>query len=216
MSYLHEYNNYDEYVKIQTEGNHRKINRVWVKETTIKKISEYMKFKTDTYNILCHGTRNGKELDYFQKHLKPIKIIGTEISTSATKFKNTIQWDFHDTKPEWINNFDIIYSNSLDHSYKPIDCIKTWLNCLNDNGYLFIEWTPGHSYNKTSKLDPFGATIEIMEKMFVSENINLHHKLVINDFITIFIIKKLDEMENITNSDFLESQKRNKNKLSNI
>ena len=29
-------------------------------------------------------------------------IIGTDISTTALNFENSIQWDFHDQKEEWI------------------------------------------------------------------------------------------------------------------
>lgn len=216
MSYLHKYNNYDEYVNIQTKGNYDKIDNIWVNDTTIEKISEYMKFKTNIYSILCHGTRNGKELQYFQKYLKPINIIGTEISTSAIKFNNTIQWDFHNTKPEWISFFDIIYSNSLDHSYKPIDCIQHWLSCLNDNGYLFIEWTLGHNYDKTTELDPFGATINVMENILVSEKLNLCDKILIDEFTTIFILKKISKEHIIEDLDFSTCQTNNITKLSNI
>ncbi|MBK6621188.1 MAG: hypothetical protein IPG32_10020 [Saprospirales bacterium] len=47
------------------------------------------------------------------------EVIGTEISDSASKFSHTIEWDFHEVKPEWIGRADFIYSNSFDHSYDP-------------------------------------------------------------------------------------------------
>jgi len=38
------------------------------------------------------------------KELLNIPVIGTEISHTAEQFPDTIQWDFHNIKEEWINN----------------------------------------------------------------------------------------------------------------
>ena len=93
---------------------------------------------------LCHGTRRGEEQLYFSKRLKKlaihkIKVIGTEISSTASKFPLTIQWDFHNIKKEWENNVSFIFSNSLDHSYDPIFCISQWIKCLMIDGVIYIQ-----------------------------------------------------------------------------
>ena len=108
---------------------------------------------------LCHGTRRGKEQEWFRKYLKS-DVIGTEISDTATEFDNTIQWDFHDVKDEWLNNVDFIYSNSFDHSYDPKKCLNNCMSCLRDGGICILEHTSGHE--KSTKLDPFGASIYLM------------------------------------------------------
>ena len=36
-------------------------------------------------------------------------MIDTEISETAEQFPNTIQWDFHKVKPEWLSSVDFIY-----------------------------------------------------------------------------------------------------------
>ena len=71
---------------------------------------------------ICHGTRRGKEQEWFRKYLG-CGVIGTEISDTVEQFPHTIEWDFHETKAEWINSADFIYSNSLDHSYDPKKCL---------------------------------------------------------------------------------------------
>ena len=82
-------------------------------------------------------------------------MIGTEISDTAEQFPNTIQWDFHDVKPEWIDATDFIYSNSLDHSYDPEKCLNAWMSCVTPRGVCILEHSPGHE--RAHKLDPFGA-----------------------------------------------------------
>lgn len=152
--------NYAEYKRVQTEGNKRKINQVWVLEENVKMLSDYLKEELGEIDFgLCHGTRNGAEQAWFRKYLG-CDVLGTEISDTAEQFPNTIQWDFHNVKPEWVGSVDFIYSNSLDHSYDPEMCIKAWMSCLRPGGICIIEHTTGHEHAK--ELDPFGASLFVM------------------------------------------------------
>ena len=153
---------YEKYRNIQIEGNHQKINKVWVIRENIDFLSDYLrKNLQDVSRGICHGTRRGYEQLWFRENLE-CDVIGTEISDTASQFPYTIQWDFHDIKSEWIEAFDFIYSNSLDHSYNPQMCIQNWMKCLNKNGICIIEHTSLHSPEGATLLDPFGATIEYM------------------------------------------------------
>ena len=153
---------YESYRSTQIEGNHQKINNVWVIRENIDFLSDYLKKNLQTISSgICHGTRRGYEQLWFRENLG-CDVIGTEISDTATQFPYTIQWDFHDIKPEWLEAFDFIYSNSLDHSYKPEICIQNWMRCLKKHGICIIEHTSLHSPEGATKLDPFGATIEYM------------------------------------------------------
>ena len=114
---LWKYKDYDEYVKVQTEGNVQKLKNVWADQKVFDIIATY---KPDAKDIICHGTRNGAELDMFKKAIPSLYyIVGTEISHTAKQFPNTIQHDFHEQIQSYVNKFDIVYSNSLDHSYNP-------------------------------------------------------------------------------------------------
>jgi hypothetical protein len=149
---------YDEYKKIQTAGNKRKIDYVFESEENVKMLSSYLAKNLSGIKFgLCHGTRRGKEQEWFRKYLNA-EVIGTEISDTATTFPNTIQWDFHDVKNEWIGNVDFIYSNSLDHSYDARYCLKQWFSCLRKNGICIINGTTSNSPWSTDRLDPFGYT----------------------------------------------------------
>lgn len=170
---IHKYDSKEQYRKIQIEANKRKLDWVWVKPSSIQSIVGYM--KQDWFNmpqvpkpvkVLCHGTRNGKEQGYFKQFLQftDSHVIGTEISPTADQFSDTIQWDFHDQKPGWIGNFDIVYSNALDHSHSPKECVQTWLDQLNEDGLLFVEWSKDNL--KSNAVNPFSGTPEEWEAMF--------------------------------------------------
>jgi hypothetical protein len=153
---------YDRYRRIQEEGNKRKINAVWVIEDNIKFLSTYIKTLLPQPQLgICHGTRRGKEQEWFRKYLG-CEVIGTEISETATTFPHTIQWDFHNVKPEWIDAVDFIYSNSFDHSYAPEQCLNTWMSCVKPGGLCILEHSSYHEPEQASELDPFGASLYYM------------------------------------------------------
>lgn len=157
------YKNYDEYVAEQTRGNKQKLNWVYVNENVIKYISDKV---PTAQNIICHGTRNGAEQKFFKKYNQNAYVIGTEISETANKFEMTVQHDFSIPKDEWVNKFDIVYSNAFDHSFDPYKTIITWKNQLSDNGLLFIEYSEKQSV--CEPVDCLSASlqeiVEIIEK----------------------------------------------------
>jgi len=151
---------YEKYQQIQTAGNKQKIEEVWVLEENILFLSDYINNNVASVEFgLCHGTRKGKEQEWFRKYLD-CDVIGTEISDTAEQFPYTIQWDFHEVKPEWIEAVDFIYSNSFDHTYDPKRCLNAWMSCVKKGGMLILEHTSGHE--QATELDPFGVDISRM------------------------------------------------------
>jgi hypothetical protein len=152
---------YDAYREVQTRGNRRKLDLVWAKEENIQFLSKYIKTLIDAPAFgICHGTRRGKEQEWFAKYIG-CKVIGTEISDTANQFPNTIQWDFHKVKPEWLQAVDFIYSNSFDHSFNPEECLTAWMSCLKKGGVCILEHTSGHGISGASDLDPFGVDLAV-------------------------------------------------------
>lgn len=148
---------YEEYRQAQVAGNYKKLADVWVREENIAFLSDYIKNRVGDVSFgLCHGTRRGKEQEWFIKYLG-CKVTGTEISDTAEQFPHTIQWDFHEVKPEWVDAADFIYSNSLDHSYDPEKCLNAWMSCLKPNGICILERSSKDE--RAHKLDPFGARV---------------------------------------------------------
>lgn len=128
------------YKKAQEKLNKEKLNVVWVRESEIEIIADYLRKRNSSIKFgICHGSRNGFEVQAFKKYLK-IDVIGTDIAKTARNFPNMIQWDMHKVKDEWVNNVDFIYSNSIDHTYDIHLCIEKWLSCLNSKGILFLHF----------------------------------------------------------------------------
>ena len=178
---LYTYKDYGEYKRIQTLINNQKIRSSYVDPNTIKRLAHYIfEYNNSVKFGLCHGTRRGLEqkvfIEEFKSLGKVVKVIGTEISDTATQFPDTIEWDFHEVKDEWINNVDFIYSNSFDHSYKPEECLDVWMGCLNETGLCILEWSLSHGEDYGGKpADPFGASLleykDIIQKKYIIKEI---------------------------------------------
>jgi len=165
------YLTYEEYVKRQTEQNIRKFDAVWIREEEVSKIVRYIEsIELQVKFGICHGARNGYEVERFRKMLNA-NIIGTDISPSVAKIEHMIVWDFHEVKPEWINATDFIYTNSFDHCYDFHKALDSWMTCLTDNGRLFIDWSIEHSKPR-NEIDCFGAPLEELLKI-----INIKYKV---------------------------------------
>jgi len=161
---LHEYRkedgsfDYDKYAEIQIAGNKRKINDVWVSEKSIAFLADHLLKRIGWPSRgLCHGTRGGYEQRWFRRYLPGCEMLGTEISNTAADYPDTIQWDFHDVKPEWIDAWDFVYSNSFDHTHSPQQCLDAWMSCVRPGGLGIIEHSRADYPDKTSTLDPFGV-----------------------------------------------------------
>lgn len=153
---------YDTYLKIQTGGNKKKIDKVWAQEDNIKFIADYILSRTPNPAFgICHGTRRGLEQKWFGTHLG-CDVVGTEISDTADQFENTIKWDFHDANPDWLDKADFVYSNSLDHAYDPEKALGAWMASLKPGGLCFIEHSRSHEPEAATALDPFGVHLEML------------------------------------------------------
>lgn len=165
MMKVYEYNDYDHYVKEQIDGNKKKITRQFNGQNRIRWIHNHFPIAS---NIICHGTRSGGEQKEFLKYYPEAYVIGTEISDTAKDYEFTVQHDFAVQKEEWVNNFDIVYSNSIDHSFDPDKTITTWKDQLTSNGKLFVEWNIEHNL-KSTPMDPFSGSVQEFEN-FLKEH----------------------------------------------
>ena len=147
---LYEYENYEEYKKLQIAANKQKLHAVWCSKTTVKRLHEKY---GDKKNILCHGARNGTEVKWFGEVFDGAKVLGTDISPTANDYDNMVEWDFHERNEQWCGEFDLVYSNSFDHSYSPEKCLKTWTDQVSEDGILCVELMVDGN-NKSSRMDP--------------------------------------------------------------
>jgi hypothetical protein len=168
---LYEYENYDEYVAAQKKGvyHHPRvknaINYEWIKRDEVsflwyEIIEPYFKTQKRTAICgICHGAKLGKENMWLQEKTK-IDFIGTDLICPTNDKMKLLNWDFHETKKEWKNKFDVMYTNSFDHSYDPEHCLRQWLSCLSEGGICIIEWSPGHGEMSQNEIDSLGASFQ--------------------------------------------------------
>lgn len=136
---------------------------MWAQEDVLSFVADKVRdLKRPQVFGICHGVRNGFEVKFLNNALSDIKanVIGTEISEVAKEHENTIQWDFHDIKGEWVGNVDFIYSNAFDHSCKPEFCLSQWMKCIAKHGICFLEWTNSHDAGGVGEADCFRASLD--------------------------------------------------------
>ena len=150
---VRKWENYDEYIEAQRLTNRRKSSSVWVRQFVIDCIVEYLD-RMEIESGICHGVRTGREVEMFNLGFPTASFIGTDIEAHD----DVVEWDFNRERSDWVRRFDLLYSNSFDHAYKPKSCAKTWMGQLSEHGLAFIEWT---TYHRTvNRADCFGATLD--------------------------------------------------------
>jgi len=156
---IHKYKNYEEYKETQIHYNKLKLDKVWADKDTLKLVSNFLKENIQSSNLrgICHGSRNGFEQKCFQEEIVNSEVIGTDISETAKNFENSFIHDFHEEKKEWLDNFDFVYSNSLDQSYDPKKALNTWLKQIKKERYIILEHSDQHAVRSSNKMDPFGV-----------------------------------------------------------
>jgi len=173
---IYEYKNYQHYLDAQNRTTKTKNNWVYANRETVKNISLYKGLGVK--NILCHGTRAAGEQKYFSEIYPNAYIIGSEICDTAENYPMTVRWDFNKEKEEWIGKFDIVYTNSFDHSITPVETLNIWKNQLNKNGTLFLEYASKQS--RCHEADPLDATDEEVRKMIIDNNMIIKDEIVEN------------------------------------
>ena len=178
---IYKYDSYGHYVKAQTEANKIKIKKVYAHA---KNFPDFVQRKKDAKNVICHGSRNGAELKYFSSAYAKIdnpavQVLGTDISDTATQFENTVQWDMMKPNPEWLGKWDVVYTNSFDHSFDPVGTLKVWGEQLTKDGIIILEFSFHSKHQKTSRAwDPIGKmTREDMEDCIAKSGLTLKEQM---------------------------------------
>ncbi len=166
LVYQHDYaGGYKQYRDIQIHHNKRKLDNVWADDTTLSVIAKDVRENRLGTNGICHGARNGYEVEWFRRQLSG-DVVGTDISDTASQFPHMHVWDFHDENPEWEGKFDFVYTNSLDQAMEPKRALQSWAKQLSPRGRIYIEHTMGHSAQGAGEMDPFGAHPMAMPYLF--------------------------------------------------
>lgn len=152
---LHDVGDYERYKKVQVVANKLKHDKVFAMQENIA----YLLDRFHPESVLCHGVRNGAELDYFTSRPGVRRILGTDIA--PVHHPAAIQHDMHE--PLYgLDPFDMVYSNSWDHTYDPEKLFKVWAEQVATNGCMILEHTSLHCPSHSNERDPFGVTREVL------------------------------------------------------
>jgi len=133
-------------------------------------------------NGICHGARDGLEVQEFQRVFPAAVFLGTDLFPYSGKTERDEQfkkehpvkeWDFSKVSEEWVGKFDLVYSNSLDHARDPVQAMNTWMDQLNQGGCLFVTWS--NSDATVRRGDCFGASL--YEYIVLANQIGVLHDL---------------------------------------
>jgi len=158
---------YEEYVKFQRHKTGKRFRdgyeRSWTSPETISKAAETLCDILGKKSLqgVCHGSRFGKEIDWFMENLPAgSHVIGTEIEP-AVPHTNTVVHDFHEPL-EGHGPFQFVYSNSYDHALDPKRAMQTWINSLVPGGVIVLEHSRGHGKLYVDDIDVFGVETELL------------------------------------------------------
>ncbi|MEL6207340.1 MAG: hypothetical protein AAFR47_18800 [Pseudomonadota bacterium] len=166
LVYQHKYDGgYDEYRATQIHHNKRKLHNVWADDMTLSAIAADLREQGLGATGVCHGARNGYEVEWFRKALNG-NVIGTDISETAAQFPHMYVWDFQDVNSDWESRFEFVYTNSLDQAMEPKRALDAWVKQLKPEGRIYIEHTMAHSPSNAGEMDPFGAHPMAMPYLF--------------------------------------------------
>lgn len=158
MSEIYNYSSYDDYITAQKSTTIRKWGKLhYIRDITVNAIAD--RFKDDIEQMLCHGTRTGEELVKFSAKMPNVFVWGSELSDLAKDTPNTTVWDFNVVNPDWVDRFDLVYTNSFDHCITPVETLGVWKDQLRADGRLVIEWTDMQN-SKSEYSDPVSATMK--------------------------------------------------------
>jgi trans-aconitate methyltransferase len=115
----------------------------------------------------------GQNSAIFAARYPGAEIIGTEIAKTATRFPMTVQWDFRKPNPNWFARFDILYSNSIDHTNEPQQTLCVWRDQLANGGTLVIEFAHDPENNRARSSDPLEMSLAEIETLFANSGLEI-------------------------------------------
>lgn len=127
----------DEYRKAQIDRHRAKYYKKREAKHYKECANEITELVTVGDDMICLGTRNNHERDMFEKSLssKEVKTYSLDISPLS---KADYVMDFNELPVEWECKWDILFSNSIDHSVNATETFYRWLDVVKEGGILLL------------------------------------------------------------------------------
>lgn len=150
---LTKYASYEQYIESQRLTDKRKKLKPCLHPSEVSDNASWLRHHGTIRWGMCHGARQGQEVDWFQKELPTSRVWGTDLFPKG--HSKVIEWDFSKPKPDWVGKFGFVYSNALDHAMDPLETLRCWFDQLTPSGHLLIQWSRWHINTRGG--DCFGA-----------------------------------------------------------
>jgi len=165
---------YDTYLKLQQYRADQKwgANARTLKNSreNLKEVWEKIQLK-DNISVGCMGIRNGSmEFSLFRELLPKSEIIGVDISEKVKEVEGEVYCcDFNHLPKEWAEKFDLLYSNSIDHSYNIKQTIREWRRVVKDKGCLLLAF----STDRLGYADLYNFEEKDIPKLFPKDKVKI-------------------------------------------
>jgi len=172
MGLTREYKNYDDYLSFQKEKTCDPVRREkWLNEEWDLKISgfknEFSKLKNylkEDSRILCLGARTGQEVVAF-KEMGYSNTIGIDIVPCEP---HVVLGDIHDLSFN-AAEFDLVYSNIIDHSINPKKMVSEIERVLKIDGLFYLQVQLGANQDEFTEFEiknPMHDVIPLFDSSF--------------------------------------------------
>ena len=157
----------DDYRNAQIHRHSVKAGRLR-EESYYEKICEVMSpYIKDQYSMICLGTRNNHERNCFRKTLNNDFVYSLDI---AEKSGSDYICDFNFLPDDWLDKWDVVFSNSIDHGISATNIFFEWLRVVKPNGLLVLGFGLGDFEVESTDCNSFTrGSVDL----FLSENIDL-------------------------------------------
>lgn len=148
---------YKQYEQIQVKRSNVKLNVHRGNEHWTSIFDAVIRPHVDINNIhnaVCMGVRNSDEVDAFARQLRNATCIGIELNPAAAS-RNVLTHDFAKLPVDMQGQFDLIFSNSIDHSFDIAVTLREWRRAASDNCRLVVQFSTDH----VCTTDPYNFTI---------------------------------------------------------
>lgn len=115
--------------------------------------------------IGCMGIRSGAEYFEFKKYLPKSIVYGVDIADKVIGVgDNCYCYDFNYLPDGWVEKFDLLFSNSLDHSFKIEETLEEWRRVTKKGGFILIQFS--RSPRKPTFVDRYSFDLEDIPALF--------------------------------------------------
>jgi len=177
----------DAYVKAQKDRHKAKANKKRDRSHYEACANEIRPLISRGGKMVCLGTRNNHERNCFDEFLEDQGIDAFSLDISPLSKADFIM-DFNELPKEWEEKWDIVFSNSLDHSISATKAFSEWLRVVAKGGILVVGFCVGE--NDLTAADCCTFNIDEVDEFMMQKNEKFHLIKKFQNSYTYYVVRK--------------------------